>query len=235
MHCHVAGEESRQHRLTGGLNTGLLVRPHARHVSCTTFCFWHLTNLFEWTYLPKITLATRYLVSVPTHFPSNMEITYPTCLAFTDVLKGETYLLQINLSFCFGRRDQSADLVGFGAYNIGGEAEKTGFVWSQEEKVKGDLMVFFICIRGTFKEDRAKLLEVQSERKEAIDMVCSQGNSSWMLGIFFSLWERSQTGTGTQGVQGVSILEDVQNPTGCSPEQPKLSLKLDLTSKLDLL
>lgn len=76
-------------------------------------CFWHLTNLSEWIYLPKITLATRYLVSVPTHFPSNMEITHPTCLAFTDALKVETYLLQINLRFCFGWWDQSGNLVGF--------------------------------------------------------------------------------------------------------------------------
>lgn len=73
------------------------------------------THLSEWTYLPKVTLATRYLVSVPAHFPSNVEITHPSCLAFTDALKAETYLLQINLSFCFGWRDQSADFVVFGA------------------------------------------------------------------------------------------------------------------------
>lgn len=178
MHCHAAGEKPRQRRLTGALNTGPLVRPHVRNVSYTMLCFWHLTNLSEWTYLPKITLATRYLVSVPTHFPSNMEITYPTCLAFTDVLKADTYLLQINLSFCFGWRDWSADLVGFGAHNRRGEAERTGLVQSQEGKVKGDLTVFFIYITGAFKEDRAKLLEVQSERKEAIDTGCSQGNSN---------------------------------------------------------
>lgn len=175
MHCHVAGDKPMQHRLTGGLNTRLLVRPRVRNVKYTTFCFWHLTNLPEWTYLPKITLATRYLAPVPTRFPSNMEITYPTCLASTDVLKVETYLLQINLSFCFGWRDQSADLVGFGAQKMRGW---DNWVQSQEEKVKGDLIVFFIYITGTFKEDRAKFLEVHSERKKAIDTGCSQGNSN---------------------------------------------------------
>lgn len=64
-------------------------------LSYTMLCFWHLANLSQWTYLPKIALATRYVVSVPTHMPSNMEITYPAFLAFTDVLKAETYLLQI--------------------------------------------------------------------------------------------------------------------------------------------
>jgi len=47
-------------------------------------------------------------------------------------------------------------------------------------------MVFFIYIRGAFKEDRAKILEVQSERKEATDTGCSQGNYNSMLGNFFS-------------------------------------------------
>lgn len=47
------------------------------------------------------------------------------CLALTDALKAETYLLQINLSFCFGCRDQSADLVLFGAQ---GERQRTEFV-----------------------------------------------------------------------------------------------------------
>lgn len=111
MNCHVAGEKP---RLTGSLNTGLLVRPHVRNIGYTTLCFWHLRNLSECTYLPKVTLATRYLVSAPTHFPSNMKTTYPTCLALT-ALKAKTYLLQVNLSFCFGWRDQSADLVVFGA------------------------------------------------------------------------------------------------------------------------
>lgn len=38
-----------------------------------------------------------------------------------------------------------------------------------EDKAEGDLMVFFIYIMGAFNEGRAKLLEVHSERKEAID------------------------------------------------------------------
>lgn len=125
MHCHVPGEEPKQCRLTGGLNTELLVRPHVRHASYTMLYFWHLTNLSEWTYLPKITLAIRYLVYVPTSFPSNMEITYPTCLAFTHVLKAETYLLKINWRFCFGWRDQSVNLMGSGAHNIRRETKRT--------------------------------------------------------------------------------------------------------------
>lgn len=62
----------------------------------------------------------------------------------------------------------------FGAHNIRGEAKRTGLF--SLEKLKGDLMVFFIYIMGVFKEDRAKLLEVQSERKETIGTGCSLGN-----------------------------------------------------------
>lgn len=69
-----------------------------------------------------------------------MEITYPTCLASTDALKAEKYLLQINLSFCFGWRDQSADLMVFGAQGEG----LRELDLSQLEKAKWDLMILLI-------------------------------------------------------------------------------------------
>lgn len=78
--------------------------------------------------------------------------------------------------------------MGFGAHNLKGEAETTGFIQSQDKKVKEDVTVFFIYTMGTsFKEDRGKLLEVYSERKEATETGCSQGSSDEMLGGVFSL------------------------------------------------
>lgn len=177
--CHVAGEKPRQVRLTGDLSTRLLVRPHVRNVKL------HYALL----------LASSKLVSV--NIPAKNCISNKVCCvcANTYAFKHGDNLPRIsgihwcpeswdisvanyNLSSYFGWIDQSADLAGFEAHNLKGQPETTGFIQSQDEKVKEDITVFFIYTMGTSKEDRARLLEVYSERKEATETGCSQKSSN---------------------------------------------------------
>lgn len=96
-------------------------------------------------------------------------------------------------------------------------------------------MVCFIYIIDIFKEDRDKLLEIYSERKEATNKLQPRKFQLYTFFFFSLLRGWSQTGTGEQGDGGVPIVGKVQNPNGYSPEQPELYLKLDLASKLILL
>lgn len=88
----------------------------------------------------------------------------------------------------------------------------------------------FSSIQGAFKEETSKLLETHGESKEATDIRCCQRNSNSLFGFFSPLRGWSQTGKEAQGERGVPLIGEVQNLS--SSEQPKLPLKLDLSSKL---
>lgn len=170
-------------------------------------------------------------MSVPTHFPSNEEITYPACLGCpgvsirwgVSIANGFEFLLWMKGAVCWWDLER-----------VRGEPERTGFVQSQEEEAKGDLMVFFTCVTCAVEEgsqisggaqwkeegDRHKLLP----RKFQLDVRKN----------FVSPREWPQTGTGVRDGQGLSVLGDVQNSAGHSPKQPELSSRLELTSKSDL-